>query len=54
VKLYTLTSLLSCFTRLAMADLLPVVAMVNRALSMLSPTARDSMLAPARQGREVR
>ena len=25
----------------------PVTSMVNKALSMLSPTARDSMLAPA-------
>ena len=42
----TLTSLESCFTRLITVLRVPVTTMVNRALSTVTPTARDSMLEP--------
>ena len=42
----TLTSFASCLTRLATAALLPVTEIVKSALSIFSPTAKDSMLAP--------
>lgn len=44
----TLTSFAVCFTKFATADLGPATTIVKSALSMLSPTARDSMLAPRR------